>query len=360
VTASVIELPRQQPVFDSPLRDGRGGTNPEIATKPFHFEKHLPFAPITEALADVPIDPEWTWEGFVLAGALTLLAGRPKVGKSTAGFGLMGCLSRGERFLGREALQTGVLLLSEERQQTLAEKMDRFGLDGRVDLLMRHQAAGVDWPEIVAQAVARCQERDLGVLLVDGFDKWTGLRAEQENAAGPVLEAVEPLTLAAAGGLAVIIIAHQRKSGGEFGEAVRGSNALTGAVDVVLELERPSPNLEATAETRILRAVSRFAATPDELTLRLVDDHYEVDEAPLTKARIKRARLLEALEKIGQATADELAEETAIPKSTISRYLKKLEREGEVEPDGARGVKGEAVRWRARSPISTTTDFPKG
>jgi hypothetical protein len=60
----------------------------------------------------------------------------------------MGALSRGERFAGRETRQTGILLLSEERQQTLAEEMDRFGLDGSVDLLMRHEAAGISWPEI--------------------------------------------------------------------------------------------------------------------------------------------------------------------------------------------------------------------
>jgi DNA-binding transcriptional ArsR family regulator len=196
--------------------------------------------------------------------------------------------------------------------------------------------------------------------MVSGATGTVGERDEGGLSEPTFRGAVEPLTLAAAGGLAVVIIAHQRKSGGEFGEAVRGSNALTGAVDIVLELERPSVSLDASAETRILRAVSRFSSTPDELTLRLVDDHYEVDEAPLTKARVKRARLLEALEKLGPATSEELAQETAIPKSTISRYLKKLEREGALEADGARGVRGEAVRWRALSPISSTTDFPKG
>jgi DNA-binding transcriptional ArsR family regulator len=358
--ASVIELPARPSQFDSPLRGTGGGTNPDSPSEPFRFAKQLPFAPIAEKLADVPIDPPWAWEGMLLPGGLTLLAGRPKVGKSTKTFGLMGALSRGERFAGRETRRTGILLLSEERQQTLAEKMDRFGLDGSVDLLMRHEAAGVSWPEIIEQAVARCQERGLGALFIDGFDKWAGLRGDSENSSGPVLEAVEPLTLAAASGLAVLIVAHQRKSGGEFGEAVRGSNALAGAVDVILELERPPATLEAVEGTRILRAVSRFASTPDELTLRLVDDTYEVDEAPLTKTRVKRARLLEALEKLEQASVDELADETSIAKSTVGRYLKALQAEGVVVSDEARGVRGEAVRWRARPETSSTTDFPRG
>jgi DNA-binding transcriptional ArsR family regulator len=127
-----------------------------------------------------------------------------------------------------------------------------------------------------------------------------------------------------------------------------------------LELERPPANLDAEEGTRLLRGVSRFGATPDELTLRLVGDTYEVDEAPLTKARVKRARLLEALERLGEATIDEIADETTIARSTVDRYLKKLEKECVVDHDESRGVRGEAVRWRATQPTITTTDLPRG
>jgi hypothetical protein len=58
---------------------------------------------------------------------------------------------------------------------------------------------------------------------------------------------------------------------GEFGDAVRGSNALTAGVDVVLELERPSRGLQLSSHARVLRAVSRFSTTPEELFLELDD-----------------------------------------------------------------------------------------
>ena len=128
------------------------------------------------------------------------------------------------------------MLLSEERSQTIKEKMRRWQL-GEVHLLMRHEA-GVDvsLAEIVSQAVAVCSENGLDVLVVDTFSEWTGLRGDAENSAGEVLAAMKPLQAAAAAGLAVVLIAHQRKSDGEHGSAVRGSNALTGAVDIIWRL----------------------------------------------------------------------------------------------------------------------------
>src|SRR5207247_11359770 len=81
-----------------------GATSPP---EPSRFANPLPFAPISEALANVPIDPEWTWEGFLVARAMTLLAGRPKVGKSTTGFGLIRAISTGDLFLELATRRTG-------------------------------------------------------------------------------------------------------------------------------------------------------------------------------------------------------------------------------------------------------------
>lgn len=47
----------------------------------------LPFASLSQALGDVPEEPEWIWNGFVATGAITLIGGKPKAGKATAVFG---------------------------------------------------------------------------------------------------------------------------------------------------------------------------------------------------------------------------------------------------------------------------------
>ena len=170
-------------------------------------------------------------------------AGRPKVGKSTLTFGALEAFGKGQPFVALKVAKAGVLLLSEERPDTLAEKQRRFNLNGSVDLLMRHQIRDTPWPAVVEQAVRYCEERDISVLVVDTWDKFASLAGDAENSAGHVLEALEPLQRAAGEGLAVVIVAHQRKASGSFGEAVRGNNALTGGVGVVVEVERPSSDV---------------------------------------------------------------------------------------------------------------------
>ena len=178
------------------------------------------------------------------------------MGKSTLLCGLMHALASGEPFLGRRTERQGVVLLTEERMPTLRQKLDRFELDDGVTLLLRSHLGDYDWDQVVDAAVDVALGRDAGVLIVDVLDKWARLRGEQENATGAMLEAIEPLDKAVAAGLAAVIVAHQRKAEGRHGEAVRGSNSLIGAVDVVVELERLRGDVDPHA--RVLRSESRF------------------------------------------------------------------------------------------------------
>ena len=317
----------------------------------------LPFAMLSTKLDNVPDDPPWVWDGYLAPGAITLLAGRPKVGKSTLGFGLIAALAQGQTFLDRQTNAKGVLLLSEEREGTLAEKARRWGLDGSIHLLMRHEAHGFPWPAIVAQAVAYCHAHKLGVLVVDTFDKWTGLKGDAENNAGSVLEALEPLMKAAGAGLAVLVVSHQRKSPGDYGEAVRGSNALTGGVDVVAELERPSSALDGQG-VRVLNAVSRYASTPEGLVLALTDDGYEArGDTFEARADTERAKVLETIETLGGATAKRLAEDTGLARTTVQRHVDKLLADGTINRSGE-GVKGRPFVFLPKVPtLSGQNEF---
>jgi DNA-binding transcriptional ArsR family regulator len=322
--------------FDS---SSKGVTNDET-------KGELPFAPLSVALANVPPEPPWTWDGYLAPGTITLLAGRPKVGKSTLLFGLFEALLSGQPFLERTTRAQGVLLLSEEREGTLAEKARLFGLDGRLHLLMRHQANGVPWPEIMAMATSYCLAHELSVLAIDTWDKWTGLRGDAENNAGSVIEALEPLVQAAGAGLALPVLAHQRKSLGDFGEAVRGSNALTGGVDVVVELERPRSDVLAGDGVRVLNAISRYASTPEALVIALTDEGYEARGDTLeAQADAERAQVLAAIEALGEATAEQLAEETGIHKSTVLKHGNRLYEEKLVDRDG-KGRRGSPFVFR--------------
>jgi DNA-binding transcriptional ArsR family regulator len=344
---------------------------PPIASKRLAETKEggsgeLPFAPLAPLLENVPQEPEWILRGYLAPFAITLLAGRPKVGKSTLVFALLADVTTGEPFVGLGTSRNGVLLLTEERRDTLAEKARVLGLIGfrhggspiggenesaAVHALMRHDAGDASWPEIVRQAMAHCAQHDLGTLVVDTFDRWTGLKGDAENTAGAVNEAIAPLGYAAAAGLAVLVVSHQRKSTGEFGDAVRGSTALTGGVDIVVELERPPRASGLGSHARVLRAVSRFSSTPDELYLALEDDGFAAIENPeQMQADADRERVLKALEEVGEPTSPQvIAEALELTQPTIRRHLNTLRDRGAVTRTGT-GKKGDPYQWE---PVST-------
>jgi hypothetical protein len=189
---------------------------------------------------------------------------------------------------------------------------------------MRYQANGVEWPDVVTQAVAFASANDCQLLVVDTFGAWSGLKGDQENAAGSVQEALAPLMDAAAQGLALLIIAHHRKGAGANGEGVRGSSALTGSVDIVLELTRPAVNYGP--NVRLLTSASRFDGTPPEIAVQLTADGYcECGSVDDLRGAFEQERILSVLSSRGQSmSADDIAGEVELPRASTQRHLKDL------------------------------------
>jgi|1186.fasta_scaffold21173_2 DNA-binding transcriptional ArsR family regulator len=156
--------------------------------------------------------------------------------------------------------------------------------------------------------------------------------------------------LAASQGLAVVVLAHQRKSGGKYGEGVRGSNAITGSVDIVVELER----VQADEQARVLRAIGRSRSTPEQTVLKLTDRTYHVEDSLAALRAEKQAEhVLAAME--GEMTAAEIAELLDMSPATTTRRLHMLVERGLIEQAGGGGVKGSPIRWRPSFDSSSTS-----
>jgi hypothetical protein len=310
----------------------------------------LPFRPLGDALRDAPEEAAWLVPGMVARTLLTVLGGRPKVGKSTLAFGMLKALAHGEPFLGSPTVQTRALLLTEERQLTLNEKRIAFALaDDDVHVLMRHEA-GRDWPSIVEQAVAYCLEQELGVLVVDTWDKWPEFYSDSENNSGDTLTNLQPLMLAAGSDLAVLIAAHQRKGQGRHGEALRGSNAFAGAVDVILELERATGEFGEQGG-RVLYGTSRLLGTPEKLALTwdattgvYTSDSYDALQFAADKDQVAAA--LDDEERTKREIADRVA--AGMRAERLTAILAALVDE-RIAFGSGRGVKGNPKRWRRRT-----------
>jgi hypothetical protein len=205
-------------------------------------------------------------------GLATLLDGAAKAaGKSTLLLTSMAAMFRRNLFLNRATQSAKVLYVTEEYRTTFRLAVERAGLlDDDFDgfyYLTADDLGGKTWAEKLAVIEETCVARQIDWLIVDTFFAVAGLGGELENDAGAVDAAITPLrSIAGRLNLALTITRHTRKSGGSIGESGRGSTALTGAADTILELKRSPGTLYP--ERRQLEITGRVESAFLEIELR--------------------------------------------------------------------------------------------
>ena len=197
------------------------------------------------------------------------------------------------------------------------------------------------------------------LIVVDTLARWAGLHGDMENSAGDGAEAVGPLKAAAsAHGLAVAFARHERKSGGSVGDSGRGSSAISGEVDVILSIRRPSggyaPNVRA------IESLSRLGETPEDFLVELIDGvgYVPFGSSPAVKTDDTAGQLLLALPVAGdgEMTISELEKATGKPRTTVQRALDRLEKEGLVTNRREPGPTSPTFYWRIAEEVESGTD----
>lgn len=293
----------------------------------------------------------WLVDGYLAPGSLTLLAGPPKIGKTTLAYHAVVNVALGRSLLGRLVRPSKVLVLGvEEHQRDIARRfwtVDEEALAGRIKI--------VSGPlpfteEVLREIVAYIQKEEIGLVLVDTLPFWWGLddencASEMIRAGGLLLKAIRQTPAA------WLCNAHTRKSGGDYGQEVRGSSALLGLVDVSLSLKRT----DAGGTQRVLEAVSRYADTPAKLVIALGEHGYEALGTPEDVGLTAKIEKLRAALSDTPQTVKQLAQTTGLSKQDISRALPRL---GEPFVKEGTGRKNAPFTYRRHS-ISPTTN-PKG
>ena len=150
-----------------------------------------------------------------------------------------------------------MLYVSEEGTSTLAGTFPR---SPDIHLLTRESCwPKPTWAELVVATAEAAQELGAVLAIIDTFAFWSSLAADAEKDAGNVQPLLDALGQITQSGCAVALDHHQRKAGGEDGDAIRGSNAIIGAVDAFAEIERID---EAPASQRRLVVTPRWTAPP--------------------------------------------------------------------------------------------------
>lgn len=312
------------------------------ATQPIKPNSEIVFCSPQEIAERAPEAPPFVWSGYLYRKAVTILASKPKGGKSTITAALLEALtSDASQFLGREVLNGRAVFVTEEGDSTLMHKLPQ---SAQIRVLTRDSVwPKPSWTKMINAAAAEAVKWDCCLLVIDTFAFWAQLAADKEKDAGAIGAALDVLIEAASvGDFSVLLIHHSKKGGGEDGESLRGSSAIAGAVDVILELERPD---ETKPGQRSLLALSRYADTPGSMLVeRSTEGAWRVigssDDRAGAKSVAMRQEVLDVLEgETGGLSREDLIEATGKGWPKLLATLNALQREGLVAVDGA-GRKG--------------------
>jgi hypothetical protein len=219
---------------------------------------------------------EWVWEGYVAHGGVTELVGLWKSGKTTLVAHLIKAMETGGMFAGVPVSRAKVLYISEEHQSLWIERRDEYGLTDHLYLLPRPFLGKPNlklWREFAAWVATLVRRYGFDVVVLDPFATLTPV--EDENDAGEVTTAIVEFHRITDEGAALVVLHHPNKGGMGQGMSSRGSGALPGFVDVLLEFGRYDATRPDDTR-RVLRGLSRYKETPAEVVIELDEDGYKL------------------------------------------------------------------------------------
>lgn len=216
-------------------------------------------------LIEQELQIRWLVEDRLTLGGLSVLAGKPKSGKTVLARYLSYCVAGGHPFLDSMAIERGpVLYISLEDGEDLVKHQLQAMNNGGGPLPIGFVFAKSD-PDLAKaiHSVASRMKQPPVLIVVDTLQRL--LLVNDLNSYAEVSVAMEPvMDLAAETGAHVMCVHHARKSH-EYegvGDSILGSTALLGSVDCALLVRRYR-------EFRTVETLQRFGPDMDEQVLRL-------------------------------------------------------------------------------------------
>jgi hypothetical protein len=285
----------------------------------------------SEALPDM----KWAIPDIVPEG-VTLLCGKPKLGKSWLLLSLLISVASGGVALGNVAVEQGeVLYISLEDKQKRLQK--------RTNILNQHQAVSdtfyyaTEWSRLNEGGLDDLEEwiqEHPNVRLI-GIDTWAKIKPKSRNLYGQTYEedydAFAPLQeLAAKYQISIIVVHHMRKAESEDPlDMVLGSTANAGAVDgfMLLYRKRGEDNARLFVTGRDIEEEQELLLTfqKERATWKIKGDANESTVATTPE----RQRIVDALEQ-GPMSVKDLAEQISKNINTTRNHLVILRNEGKV------------------------------
>jgi len=270
---------------------------------------------------------DWLWNGYIARRNLSLISSWPKIGKSTLLFSFFQSFFASEEFLGLPTAAAPTVLLTEEPVPLLRQRRDALGL-ATAPLHILPLQPGLSWPRCIAYIKGKIVN-GCGLVVIDTFSRFWGI--DDENDAAKVNRALDPLfILTRTHDVAILGLHHTRKAGGPGGSGVRGSNALTGAVDISIELGRVHP-YDKTPRRR-LESISRYDETPGTFLVHLTNSGYELLDEQVDATE---QRLMAIVGESAGISAGDLADELMMGERNVQRLLTEMSGRGILDRTGS-------------------------
>src|SRR5215471_2649635 len=219
----------------------------------------------SETLAMRPPAVDWLIEGILGRTLITELVAKVKLGKTTFVLGgLRAGIAGDDEYCGRTVSGPfRVGYVTEEGESTFLEAMRRYGLNDLVEqdafyTVFDYETLPGPFSKQIDELIEHATADRVDVIVLDTLSVIAGL--DEEDHAGRAAAEMHHVRRLAAAGFAVCILRHSRKSGGEVGDAGRGSSAISGYCDILLQIE-PYKGDEDTTNLRVLKSRSRLSMT---------------------------------------------------------------------------------------------------
>lgn len=213
---------------------------------------------------------DWVWHGYLAQGNTTLLTGVAKsTGKTTLLSVLLDQLREGGMLGGRAVRAGKAVVLSEESRTLWFNRGRKFKYSGYIWWFCR-PFNGKPTPErfhaFLDDLRALHERHGFNVLIIDTLASF--LPTGSENSADAIIAFLSELQVLTQLGIAVLALHHPGKKPAAAGQAARGSSALIGHVDIIIEMRRLGGGTGGNRRRR-LRAWSRHDETPERIVIEL-------------------------------------------------------------------------------------------
>jgi hypothetical protein len=297
----------------------------------------------------------WLWDGYLAPGKVTALVSAPKIGKTTLVARLLARTEKGGELAGLRVAPARVIVVSEEAKADWDARCRQLGIGQNVRFVCRpfQGARPTDrqWFALIAGLQAAHRQEPVDLIVLDALA--TLLPGYAETCAPKLLDCLLPLQALAHAGPAVWLMHHPAKGQRADGQSARGSGALAGLADIIMEMTGMRRARSRDRRRRIC-AYSRYVDTPRHRVIELTADatdylvHTDAAGTPLAQPWGEVQHLLsQATCKLSQEAilARWPAEDGAPERSTLSRWLKRATAQGVICCSGS-GYRGDPfVYW---------------